>query len=172
MLARTVLNRNLRPFTARWHQRRESGHLAQQDQRRAFRKELAEIQKVLAKPVELLGRLAIGEAYSCDPVSRAHHEEFDGARVWPDGFEGPEPESSPPGTTPPRTMWEMEIAAILLRRLGVYGGLKAFKREFGGLGPSEDSETESMGLVGLAISGGGDSLGLVRPGRAPGPPGT
>ena len=51
------LNAHVRPFTARWHPKSESGALASLDQRFAFRSELTHVQRVLRVLATVLGQI-------------------------------------------------------------------------------------------------------------------
>lgn len=51
------LNAHIRPFTARWHPKSESGALASLDQRFAFRSELTRVQRILRALASVLGQI-------------------------------------------------------------------------------------------------------------------
>lgn len=55
-LALVILNQKVRPFTAKWHGIKEAGELAGQHDE--FRRELAELQKVLLTYTRMLGDMA------------------------------------------------------------------------------------------------------------------
>jgi len=59
-LTTEVLNRVIRPFTAKWHQRLVDGHLAGEDVKHEFRAELKLLQQRLGPFQTALGRLAEG----------------------------------------------------------------------------------------------------------------
>jgi hypothetical protein len=59
-----VLNRHIRPFTAKWHKKKVNGRLANDDVRRQFRQELKlKLQHKLRQFSILLGRLAEGDVF-------------------------------------------------------------------------------------------------------------
>lgn len=63
ILAVYTLNQLLRPFTAKWHKRLVDGVLANDDDRRNFRLELATLQGTLRRVVALFGFLAEGNDF-------------------------------------------------------------------------------------------------------------
>ncbi|MEX1027234.1 MAG: patatin-like phospholipase family protein [Candidatus Paceibacterota bacterium] len=63
ILATVILNRVVRPFTAKWHKRKEAGELDLEYVRHEFRAELAQLQRKLLPFQRMLGRLAEGEAF-------------------------------------------------------------------------------------------------------------
>lgn len=64
------LNRDVRPFTARWHARKIAGHMGSVDERYAFRQELTELQKHLRELADRLAAMA-GEAPATAPAEPA-----------------------------------------------------------------------------------------------------
>lgn len=153
MLARSVLNQDVRPFTSRWHRLQLTGKLNRQDHRRHFRSSLSKLQASLQERAVLFERISSSkEAGALPPQAKAEPSStLDDGRLWPERFEGPQ--DVPDKTTPLQRILDHELAAVQDRRDRMYGGPD--QRKFGGLGPAGDAEESSMGLIGLAISGGG-----------------
>jgi len=55
-LAVVILNQKVRPFTAKWHGLKEQGELAERSDE--FRRELADLQKILQVYTQMLGNMA------------------------------------------------------------------------------------------------------------------
>lgn len=63
VLATIILNGVVRPFTAKWHKRKEAGELDLEYVRHEFRAELVQLQQKLLPMQTLLGQLAEGDAF-------------------------------------------------------------------------------------------------------------
>lgn len=153
VIARAMLNRVIRPFTSKWHRLMLSGQLEHQDHRRLFRRDLLRRQERLAYFANVLGIMAQGTAYVRDPdliPDWDRPSSFNSNRIWPLEFLGPK--ETPKESVPPDDILRTELKAIVQRRNKLYG--YDDEKKLGGLGMASD-QAESMGLFGIAISGGG-----------------
>jgi len=153
ILARTVLNHFIRPFTSKWHRNNLRGYLDHQDHRRLFRRDLTKLQQKLNFIAILFGELAEGESYvqpirANSPSPRS--TDFNACRIWPKDFLGPD--TIPENCASLVQILEDEQSYIQKRREQAYGDKD--QQDYGGLGKASN-ESESMGTFGLAISGGG-----------------
>ncbi|MFM8444324.1 MAG: hypothetical protein ACKN9W_13435 [Methylococcus sp.] len=138
-LAIHALNTHLRPFTARWHRQQVEGRLVNDDDRRAFRRELEGVRQRLSQFSRQLGVIAEGEDY----------QEAVGA----------------PPVTPPPVETALPFDRLLFARLPTNAdSLLAAeqtaireRRAAAGMaaGGDEAAATPLTNLAGLACSGGG-----------------
>jgi hypothetical protein len=134
LLSVFMLNRGVRPFTAKWHKVLEGGGLTNEDTCRDFRKELLHLQELLKRYMRLLGHLAEGREFkegSESGIDPAHEHDYDlGDAIAPTALfliQDSHPD-----------VWTREQLEIIQRR------------QANGLGHKGTGN-----LVGLAISGGG-----------------
>lgn len=146
-LVSLVFETRVRPFTGYWHRRKTRGDLAQPDARRLFRRQLRALSDSLAALTEALS-LLVGQARIILPP-RDRTGRLDRVQLWPASLIGPEGgKTSSPSIA-------LELERIQARRQQAYD--LPDERLFGGLGPAaiEGETPSSLGLVGLALSGGG-----------------
>lgn len=164
-----VLNRQIRPFTARWHRKQVQGQLASQFNKHAFRTELQILQGELQRFVEALGWLAEGKDYC---PAETPPTPPTAPSVTPTDHTTAQPDDSPPtmaGPQPPDAahlldlgqILTLESKDILARRARLE--CNAFATE----GQENDTCFGADDRVGLAFSGGGIrsatfSLGVVQ----------
>ena len=149
-VALILLERVLRPFTGHWHGQLERGGLERQDERRRFRIELRRLRRQLDSFRVVLGHMAEGSLVSLPSTLSTSSTNADLRRLWPQDFIGPK------GSAPGPAQLSSELEVVRTRRQKAYlEGNPA--RELGGLGGTSADGTggESVGLVGLALSGGG-----------------
>ncbi len=171
VLAAATLAR-IRPFTSSWHRQQLAGRLGHQDNRRLFRRDLDRLQTdlaVLAKAFDRLGSGHEGLYQFRAAGPRSSGLTWDRGRVWPHTLLGTE--RLAPGVA--ETILNAELEWVTARRRVVaahadpLGGLGSASDHSvtdggdGGRGTAENNDcaaggsSASMGLVGLAISGGG-----------------
>ena len=152
-LTSLIFESRVRPFTGFWHGRREQGGLERQDERRQFRRELRQLRKPLLVFREVLEAL-VGGSRVVVPEDGAGTR-LQTASLWPDSLIGPVVRGDETG----KTGWtklpidiQDELEWIKKRRNQAYEEDDA--KKLGGLGAG-DGKDNSLGLVGLALSGGG-----------------
>jgi hypothetical protein len=79
-IAIQVLNRHIRPLTAKWHRRNIAGYLLHDDDRREFRRELSAVQARLIAFCRILGRMAEGDEYLPDEACGSFRQSADADR--------------------------------------------------------------------------------------------
>lgn len=128
-----VLNRHVRPLTARWHKKKLEGRLLNDDERRIFRSELITVREKLVVLCGVLGRLALGDDYKDD---------------------GSCGESGPSGSTVADLGEAIPFTGLLFDP-SVAGHEEVYRAELAAIRARRDQEDDIANLVGLACSGGG-----------------
>ena len=146
-----LLNRHIRPFTAKWHKKQIDGRFSHDDDRRQFREELQRLQAKLLKFTTLLGLLAEGDEYQVGSES-GFPEEY----KLQDEKLAQEKLEKEIGEQPERAIPFKEIlfdASVVNKDRILEKEQRAIKarRQKAGAGDKNDVEN----LVGLSCSGGG-----------------
>lgn len=135
-----MLNRDVRPFTARWHRVAERGQLQNEEVSRRFRGELEHLASCLTAWSALLSRLCVDPAALIELPDKRNPR----AAVPSGGAMAVLPPKS--DSMPVPTAYPNDFAELMTRETKLINEWRAYLKEAG---------VERVGLSGLALSGGG-----------------